>query len=113
MIPMGTIVTFCMFTGLIVAAPAPFVKKTPRGFRVFIGYLVLTAGLWNVLWYAVQHLTEFWGLAALVSGILMILTATFIIKPNRLPKFIHQAKPMVMLLLFACALLYAIKIASL
>ena len=48
MIPMGTIVAFCMFTGLIVAAPAPFVKKTPRGFRVFLGYLVLTAGLWNV-----------------------------------------------------------------
>lgn len=113
MLPMGTIVTFCMFIGLIVAAPAPFIQKTPRALKLIVGYIVMVAGLWNVLWYAVQHLTEFWGLAALVSGVLMILTAIFIIKPNRLPKFIQQAKPLVMLLLFACALLYAIKIASL
>ena len=110
---MGTIVACCMFLGLIVAAPAPFVQKTPRSFRVFVAYIVLAAGLWNVLWYGVQHLTEFWGWAALVSGGLMILSATFIIGGNRLPKIIRQAKPLLLLLLFAFALLYAITIARL
>jgi uncharacterized membrane protein HdeD (DUF308 family) len=110
---MGTVVTGCMFAGLVVAAPAPFINKTPRWFRELIGYIVMAAGLWNVLWYGVQHLTEFWGWAALVSGALMIITALTIIGRNRVPKSIHRLKPIVLFLLFACALLYAITIARL
>jgi len=110
---MGTVITFCMFAGLIVAAPAPYVDRAPRAFRVSVGYVVLAAGLWNVLWYSVRHITEFWGMAALASGGLLILTAFFIIAPNRLPGILRKARPLVLLLLFGCALLYAITIARL
>ncbi len=107
---MGTVVTCCMFAGLVVAAPAPFINKTPRWFRLCIAYIVMAAGLWNVLWYGLQHLTRFWGWAALVSGTLMIVTALFIIGYRHLPRIIRSLKPVVLLSLFGCAVYYAITI---
>lgn len=106
---MGTIVTSCMIAGLIVAVP-PMAKGCPRPIRAIIGSLLLAAGLWNVLWYASQHFREFWGLAALCSGVLMIITSIYILKARWLPAFIRKAKPVVLLMLLGFAILYAITI---
>ena len=109
MLPMGTIVTCCMIAGLVFAVP-PMAKGCPRPIRYIVGTIVLAAGLWNVLWYASQHFREFWGLAALCSGILMVITSIYILKANWLPAFVRQAKPVILLMLLGFAALYAITI---
>ncbi len=113
MLPMGTIVTACMIIGLLVAAPLPLLQKLPGALQKGLATLVLVAGLWNVLWYALQHLGEFWGVAALVSGLLMIVTALYVLAPSRLPVWLIQAKWGVLVGLLACAVKYATTIASL
>ena len=109
MLPMGTIVTSCMIAGLIVSVP-PLAKVCPRPIRLVIGVILLAAGLWNVLWYASQHIQEFWGLAALCSGVLMVITSIYILKASWLPAFIRKAKPVILLMLLGFAMLYAITI---
>ncbi|MGK0399092.1 MAG: hypothetical protein ACJA0I_001392 [Gammaproteobacteria bacterium] len=109
MLPMGTIVTCCMIAGLIFAVP-PVNKGCPRPICTIVGTVVLTAGLWNVIWYASQNFGEFWGLAALCSGVLMIITSVFILNANWLPAFVRQAKAVILLMLLGFALLYAITI---
>jgi len=113
MLPMGTIVTVCMLVGVIVAAPIALVTKLPLLLRKACACVVLAVGLWNVLWYGLQHLTEFWGIAALVSGVLMITTAGYVLIPSRLPGWIQKFRPVILLLLLGCAMLYAITIARL
>ena len=113
MLPMGTIVTVCMFVGLIIAAPVALIKKSPLLLRKACAGVVLAAGLWNMLWYGLQHLTEFWGIAALISGALMIATAGYVLIPSRLPGWIRMLRPTILILLFGCAMLYAITIARL
>jgi hypothetical protein len=110
MIPMGTIVTVCMFGGLLVSGPTQLTNALPVLFRKLIATVVLAAGLWNILWYASQHYLEFWGLAALVSGSLMVVTASYTLCPSKLPNALRWARPLVLMLLLACALLYAITI---
>ena len=112
MIPMGSVVTACMIVGLIVALP-PMEKGCPKPIRLSIGVILLAAGLWNILWYASQHFTEFWGIAAFCSGVLMVITSIYIIKASWLSLFLQRAKPVVLLMLLGFAALYAIKIYSL
>ena len=110
---MGTIITVCMFIGLVAAAPGAVSKKIPFVIRKLGAWVVLAAGLWNLFWYGVQHYVEFWGIAALVSGGLMMLTAIYTLAPSHLPKWLGQAKPLVLSLLLVCAMFYAITIARL
>jgi hypothetical protein len=74
---------------------------------------VPAAGLWNVLWYALQNLTEFWGIAALISGMLMITTAGYVLVPSKLSGWLLGLRPVILFLLLGCAMLYAITIARL
>ena len=113
MIPMGTVVSVCMFIGLIVAAPLPVLNKIPSLLKKIGAGVVMAAGLWNVLWYGLQHFNEFWGMAALTSGGLMVVTAAYILAPARLPGWLLLAKPVVLTLLLGCAMLYSITIARL
>ena len=113
MLPMGTIVTVCMFLGLIIAADLPVLKSFPVLLKKIIAAFVLAAGLWNTLWYGLQHLTEFWGLAALVSGILMIIVALYILCIEKLPSELKKAKPIILVVLLGYALMYTITIARL
>ena len=113
MIPMGTVVTVCMFIGLIVAAPLPVLNKISSLLKKIGACVVMAAGLWNVLWYGLQHFSEFWGMAALTSGVLMVVTASYILAPLRLPGWLLLAKPVVLTLLLGCAMLYSITIARL
>ncbi len=110
MLPMGTIVTACMIAGLVTAL---LQSKLPNWLSAIVGWVLLAAGLWNALWYGLQHLTEFWGLAALVSGVVMIITAAYLLCSARVPSVLLKAKPIVLVVLFACAAKYAITIAQL
>ncbi|MDT8429565.1 MAG: hypothetical protein RQ757_12465 [Pseudomonadales bacterium] len=73
---MGTVVTFAMLFGAIALFA---VNRLSKPLRQGIGVAVLLLGLWNVLWYGLRHLGEFWGHAALASGIAMLFAATLIL----------------------------------
>jgi len=110
MLPMGTIVTVCMLVGLVFSSDLPglnVTNKLPLLLRRIVAVVVLAAGCWNVFWYAMQHLTEFWGLMALVSGLLMIISALYILKLQSLPVWIVRIKPVVLLALLFCMAKYA------
>lgn len=113
MLPMGTIMTSCMVTGVLFATRLPVLRTVqllPVGVKKMIASLVFAAGVWNVFWYALRHLTEFWGVAALVSGVLMLLTSAYIFNPNRMPAVLKRLRPSVLFLLLCCALLYGVTI---
>lgn len=40
---------------------------------------IMLAGVWNGLWHGLRHLDQFWGQAALVSGLLMMVAATLLL----------------------------------
>lgn len=112
-LPMGTIMVICMLVALLFTTRLPVInvlQKIPCTLRWPIAGLVLAAGLWNVLWYALRHLTEFWGLAALGSGLLMLVAAAYIAINSGLPEWLQKARPVVLLLLTGFMLLYAIAI---
>jgi len=115
MLPMGTIMTVAMFVGLIVSIPYVLNKNLspmPKWASIALGSVVMLAGAWNVFWYALQHLNEYWGIAALVSGILMMITAAYIFGVA-LPAWLVKAKPIVLFALLACMLHYGYTIYSL
>lgn len=113
MLPMGTIMTGCMVVGLLFAtrlSPFRIVQKLPVWFKKTVAFVVFTAGCWNVFWYALRHITEFWGVAALVSGCLMLLTAVYIFNAKWLPHFLQKMRPGILFLLLCCAVLYGVTI---
>jgi len=115
-LPMGTIVMFCMLIGLLVATPYSLLKHLkplPRAIAMVIGGLVLLAGAWNTFWHGIQNLTNSWGQAALVSGVFMMLTALYIMRFDSLPPILKKIRIFVLLGLLGWFLVYAIKIASL
>ncbi|MBX2838682.1 MAG: hypothetical protein KTR35_17615 [Gammaproteobacteria bacterium] len=110
---MGTVVTVCMFIGLVYALLLKFINpihQFPPFVHAVVGGLVTAAGAWNVFWYASRHLMTFWGLAALVSGIALMLTGFYIIKRDASPTLIKTITPVVLLVLFVCMMLYGITI---
>ena len=76
---MGIVVCVFMLLGLLVlwpwsaSDPGPQRRRSTAVTSIAIG--VLLAGSWNALWHGLRHLDAFWGIAALVSGILMMATA--------------------------------------
>ncbi len=116
MLPMGTIMAASMLLGVVFGARL-WGKNPLHKLPVFVSYavavLVLLGGLWNVLWYASQHLGEFWGNAALVSGLLMVSTAYFIFRAQNIGKTGLILRPIVLLLLSVCCYLYGYTIYNL
>ena len=109
MLPMGTIMAATMLVGASYGALQMFIKPLQKQGQVLsslVAGIVLLGGLWNVFWYASQHISEFWGQAAFVSGTLMIITALSIYKITILPKFLQLLRPIVILALFGCSFLY-------
>lgn len=105
LIPMGTVVTCCMFIGLLFASP--LLSRAPQALRWIAAAVVGAAGGWNVFWYALQNIPQKWGWLALISGVLMILTSLFIARPTTLPGAIQRARWPIMVALLACAIYYA------
>ena len=105
---MGIVVTIAMLLGLVLAVPLALARQgwliRQPGLRLGIATLVLLAGLWNAAWYGVQHINQFWGLAATGSGLVMIavaISAVATAKQQRLNQFLCLA-------LLGFFLLYAI-----
>ncbi len=69
---MGIVVSIAMFLGLV----QMFIKRSPLASLVAGGLLAL--GIWNAAWYGLRHLTEFWGMAAISSGLAMIAAAIIV-----------------------------------
>ncbi|MEH6443043.1 MAG: hypothetical protein V7784_04015 [Oceanospirillaceae bacterium] len=116
MLPMGTIMAGCMLLGVIFTTQLPVLRHLqalPNFISKAVASLVLLGGLWNVLWYASQHLGEFWGNAAFVSGVLMIVTALYTLLPNMLPEILIKMRSLVLLALFGCSFLYGFTIYNL
>jgi hypothetical protein len=105
-----------MLLGVISALPFgkdTVLQKLPVSLQRLVASFVLLCGLWNLLWYASQHLGEKWGNAALGSGILLIITALYLFNWQKLPQWLLSIKPLVVLLLFGFAMLYSITIYNL
>lgn len=106
-IPMGTIVTLCMLLTVLFTSRLAN-RLSPKGLLVTIGGLATAAGLWNVLWYAVRNIGEFWGTMALGSGLTMIaLGVTLIVPAVRLPGWLNKIRPVLVFVLLGFALYYA------
>ena len=113
MLPMGSIVTVCMFVGLVYALLQLFtkpVRRFPAYIHAAIGGIVFMAGAWNVFWYAARNITQFWGMAALASGIALMLTGYRIFKNDSAPATLKKFVPVVLLVLFGCMVLYGVTI---
>lgn len=112
---MGIVVTLAMLLGLAALFEVPrALIKQPRAFnayRYWTGITLIAAGVWNAGWYGLQHLTQFWGQAALVSGLFMLLSGVFLLRTG------HSLRPVwlwiLKLGLAACFLLYAITLIQL
>jgi len=114
--PMGTIVTVCMLIGLLFSVPYALngrLKRLPDIVAWLVGALVFVAGGWNTFWHGLRNLNNFWGIAALISGVFMMLTAIYIMQIRSLPKGLRRIRLIVLAGLFLCFLLYAITIARL
>ena len=132
MLPMGTIMAVCMpigVTALALTLVGPLASggrarrtddvshetkrdtdgtarhRAPHPLLRAAGVVVLLAGLWNALWHAPRHLGQFWGQAALGSGLVMLLAATCLLAPTRLPSW---SRPLVLVALLGFALLYGV-----
>lgn len=80
---MAIVVSVFMLLGLLMSSPwvPPGLRmlRSKPGIVDVIASCLLLAGLWNSLWHGLRHLTDFWGVAALVSGFLMIAVAILLL----------------------------------
>ncbi len=86
---MGIVVTVFMLLGLLLLLPLSAVKPLARLQEKkrqkvesvhFVGIGLFVAGAWNSFWHGLRFLDYFWGVAAVVSGLFMMLTAVIILK---------------------------------
>ncbi len=86
---MGIVVTFAMLLGLIILRPSPwrhdYREKQDLRLVTFTSSMLVLLGLWNTLWYGLRHLGDFWGWAAVLSGIAMLSSAFIIIRERSDP----------------------------
>jgi len=85
---MGIVVTFFMLLALLLESPIPALNLNRchhvKRFISFIGFGLMMAGVWNLGWFGFRHMTAFWGQAAIVSGLCMIVIAVSIIDKHAL-----------------------------
>lgn len=119
---MGIVVTIAMLFGLTVLRPTPWrsqeIPLVDLRMIVFICVFLFLAGCWNFLWYGLRNFGDFWGLAALVSGVAMVLAALIIFLEHGDPKavgmtWISTIRTSVIWTLAVCFLLYAVTLIQL
>ena len=117
MIPMGSVVTVCMLAGVVGGVLTPAREPDSPQPPVFaqlvsksIGFVVLAAGVWNIAWYWVRHPVSYWGLAALVSGLLMLWVSVYLLASQKVSPTVRRLKPVALVLLTLAFLHYAITI---
>ncbi len=119
---MGIIVTITMLLGLIILRPSPWrashsVRQDLR-FVTFSATCLAIFGAWNALWYGVRHLTEFWGLVSIVSGVTMMLAGMLVFTERSTPQqggdsFLSMFRRGVIGILAVSFLLYAVTLVQL
>lgn len=86
---MGIVVTVFMYLILLLSVSNPL-QAWLQKYQKDLALGALLAGVWNAGWYGVQNLGEFWGNAALVSGLLMIYTSLpLLVLPDTWPAFLR------------------------
>ncbi|MGH1542215.1 MAG: hypothetical protein ACRBHB_17435 [Arenicella sp.] len=122
---MGIVVTIVMLLGLMAMLSSrvtalAWMQRKPNT-RIII-LLLIVLGIWNSLWHGLRHLDSFWGIAGLISGIFMLLTALLLsadkngIQQSMVYPAYKAIKPISWLIVFgllACFLLYAITLIQL
>ena len=100
---MGIVMALAMLLGLVASTGKRFLGRLqPR----IVAAVLIISGLWNILWYGVAHASEFWGQAAIISGLAMLLMAWFLSNQSKLKLFGWSALRVVQILLLICFLLY-------
>lgn len=97
-LPMGTLMAAAMLIGaLFLALPVPGLvahrgaRDAPGMGRVAArtaGIVVALAGLWQLLWYVPRHATTGWGLAASLSGALLLAAAGMLLSSRARAKLL-------------------------
>ncbi len=116
-LPMGTIVAICMLVAVLFASRFPYLglnRVTHPVLLRIIGVITGIAGLWNVLWFAVRNVPQFWGNMALGSGVFMVLLSALLILPKaRVPAWLESIRPILVIVLLGFGLYYGYTIYNL
>ncbi len=78
---MGLAVSIAQAFGLIAMIWTWFARNSApsKARRFYTGHLAVTAlsllGLWNIAWYGMRNVETFWGQAAVITGVIMLLGA--------------------------------------
>lgn len=102
--------TLVMLVGLV---SMKYPNKIQGARAYVVTALVVLGGLWNSLWYGLQNLNQFWGLAGLVSGVIMLLAAFLILLQNNAREVPGIAVTLVKIGLLLSFLLYAVTLVQL
>lgn len=126
---MGIVVAILMGLGVLMAWPMPFSalrrwQQSPQWVRSVASGLML-GGLWNSVWHGLRHLSDFWGHAALVSGLFMMAVAVLLAADRRtagwghfgvvraIYKVIRPLSGLLVMALLACFVLYTVGLVQL
>lgn len=101
---MGIVITLSMLIGLLALI---YIDRMSRQRRRLVAAILGLSGLWNMLWYGAQNYLQFWGQAALVSGLLLLLAALRMLYPSQPMLSAVIARRLLFCTLLSCFLLYA------
>ena len=94
---MGIVMTVFMALAIVMAWPwspalAASRQRHASLVRTAAGGIML-AGIWNALWHGLRHPDQFWGQAALVSGLLMVVAAILMLITCEAAEGVGQHQP--------------------
>lgn len=121
---MGIVVAVLMGLGVLFAGHWPLAalrrwQQSPQWVGSVASGLML-GGVWNSAWHGLRHLNDFWGQAALVSGVLMMAVAVILVVERSTAgwgrfgavravyKLINPVSGVLVVGLLACFILYAV-----
>lgn len=100
---MGIVMAVIMLLGTLALVKLRFRNN-------IVSIVLLSGGLWNLLWYGAFHVGSFWGHAAIITGLVMVFSAIHLFGFIKLPDVMNKIYAMC---LFAGFLLYSVTIIQL
>ena len=107
---MGIVVTLIMLLGVALLLRNGSLSAKQSVLSI---WLLLLGGVWNAFYYGLQHLNQFWGQAALVSGLFMCAASGLLYRQMKGKKVGKAVRLAVMCGLLLCLLLYAVTLIQL
>ena len=110
---MGIVITVALLCALISLL---WIKRFNKSALLVVSMFSILAGTWNVLWYWLRHPVSFWGLAALVSGLALLVVGLLTLQKTdhiNISLISDVAIKPLLLILSVSFLLYAITIIQL